>query len=77
MSKVYCKYCGDYNVNLRFLTSAKCRKNPHSDYHEPYEGEEKSRYYCKYCGDYNVNLRFLTSGKCRKNPHSDYHEPER
>ena len=77
MPKVYCKYCGEYNSNVRALTQIRCRKNTHSDYHEPYEGQEKDRYFCKYCGEYNSTIRALTQIRCRKNPHSDYHEPER
>ena len=77
MAKVYCKYCGDYHNNVRFLTQLRCRKNPFGEFHEPYEGEEKDRYYCKYCGDYHSNIRFLTQLRCRKNPHGEFHEPER
>ena len=77
MAKVFCKYCGDYQSSIRSLTQYRCRKNPHGEHHDPYEGNEKDRYYCKYCGDYQSSIRSLTQYRCRKNPNSDYHEPER
>ena len=77
MADVYCKYCGDRHTSIRFLTNLRCRKNPHGEHHEPYDGDEQDRYYCKYCGDSHTSIRFLTNLRCRKNPHSDYHEPER
>ncbi len=75
--KYYCKWCGDYYSSIKSLTVNRCRKNPSSEYHEPYEGSEKPKYYCKWCGDYYSSIKSLTVNRCRKNPNSDYHEPER
>ena len=73
--QVECKYCGDSHSSVRILTAGRCRKNPHGEHHEPYDGEEQDRYFCKYCGDTKSSIRSLTSGRCRKNPYGEYHEP--
>lgn len=77
MANVYCKYCGDHRSNIHNLTSCRCRKNPHGEYHVPYEGEEKSSYVCIYCGEKRSSILSLTNCRCRKNPYSEYHEPQR
>ena len=75
--KYYCKWCGKDSSSINNLTNYHCNKNPNSDYHEPYEGGEKSRYYCKWCGKDSSSINNLTNYRCNKNPNSDYHEPER
>ena len=40
MANYYCKYCGDSNTSIKFLTNGQCKKNPTAKkYHVPYEGE--------------------------------------
>jgi len=49
-SPYYCKWCGTGNYSRNDLMNNRCEKNPRGDYHEPYDGSEKSQYECKYCG---------------------------
>lgn len=75
MAKYYCKWCGQSFSSVQSMSSAKCRKNPNGDYHELYEGSEKSKYQCKWCGQSFPSLFVMGGAKCRKNPHNDHHDP--
>ncbi len=75
MARFFCKWCAAQYPSLHSLTHGKCNMNPDGDYHELYEGREKSRYQCKRCGAEFASLHALTHGKCNMNKKSGHHEP--
>ena len=75
MAKYYCKWCGKYFSSIQNMSASKCVKNPEGDYHELYEGSEKSKYQCKRCGKTFPSLSTMAASQCLKNPHHKHHEP--
>jgi hypothetical protein len=83
----YCKYCGDSEIALSFLTSGICSKSPNRR-HQLYTGNRRGRqavdgkdryygrhyYYCKYCGHPHLTIAELTKMPCAKSP-TGYHQP--
>ena len=70
----YCKVCGEKSKNASTLARSFCYKkmriniflsiHSSNEYHELYEGGQKSEYICKYCGRKSNTIQNLVINIC-------------